>query len=75
MLTESGVSLPSTPPSAVPYKDAKSVTGFWIPARSATSARHSSLNTSPASTSLSAYECQGTPSAMPASITSFRNGG
>jgi hypothetical protein len=72
---DSGVSLPSTPASAVPYSAAESYAGRRIPARDPTRSRHSSLKTSPASTSLTAKDGQSTPRASPVSITSLRNGG
>jgi hypothetical protein len=75
MQIDSGVSVPSTPASAVPYSDAESLPGLLIPARRPTRSRHSSLNTSPASTSLIAYRVQSRPAAVPVSITSLMNGG
>lgn len=70
--TDSGVSLPRTPASAVPYREAMPRTGSTMPARRATSVRHSSLNTSPAVTSLMFQSAQGRSSV---SMTFLRNGG
>ncbi len=75
MLTLSGVSLPSTPASAVPYSETESRHGSVDPSRSPTSVRHSSEKTSPAMTSFGLKAAQSTPFASPASTTSLRNGG
>ena len=49
--------------------------GSAAPSRAASNARHSSLNTSPAVTRHASRDCQSSPSASPASTTSFEKGG
>ena len=73
MLT--GVSVPSTPPSAVPYSDAESSSGCVEPIREPTRSRHCSLNTSPAKTSRTSIEAQSGPAGAAWSRTFLTNGG
>ena len=73
MLT--GVSVPSTPASAVPYSDAVSSHGDRDPMRAVTRSRHCSLNTSPANTNRTCRPAQSRPSAAPMSSTPLTKGG